>query len=517
MYTLNNIKEIKDDYLIQNVNCLEKPIGIVLNGYNSQYRFLFLMFLKMIESYNIRYYYDNDVLQMHSMNRARCVLKREFSINLYCEGKFYDLHKFIEKNIDNNNPVLLVGNLKELYYSQYYKKENWIHSFIIKGYNRENKVYYIMDSLQRGNDSSYNYYDFVIPYYIVEDMYRSLNENIYKEGVFYFKSEEIDANVNHKMLIEKCLKILIEQVCEQPYVEIDIVNKLLTNKNINVREYEKLLNITHYKEVFYNELKNALSQYIMDSTLYEQFIKLKDELIKESLMINNKVIYYIYKNNKEKALMELYKMKDKEKEMMELLKKIRTKLSNIKNLDKVSEDSKITYENNEDNIIKNVSDGVYVFNFNNNKIYNSWIKDNSPKIVWRNLHKKELIVRTKIKLLNYENGTKFFAGIFAKTEDNSLYYWGINSALSLTLENTGVNPSIIEVPKCSDEVLLKIKIMKGRWYLEYSLDGGEHMNHVEEYVLISSGIQELGIGCKTWSSAQKVSFVVTDFEISDEI
>jgi len=38
MYILGEIKQVDDIYSLEEVNCLEKPLGIMLNSFNSLYR-----------------------------------------------------------------------------------------------------------------------------------------------------------------------------------------------------------------------------------------------------------------------------------------------------------------------------------------------------------------------------------------------------------------------------------------------------------------------------------------------
>lgn len=42
MYNLTEIKKIKDEYEIEEVNCLERPVAMVLNSYCPIYRNLYL-------------------------------------------------------------------------------------------------------------------------------------------------------------------------------------------------------------------------------------------------------------------------------------------------------------------------------------------------------------------------------------------------------------------------------------------------------------------------------------------
>ena len=44
MYILGEIKQVDDIYSLEEVNCLEKPLGIMLNSFNSLIEILYLIF-----------------------------------------------------------------------------------------------------------------------------------------------------------------------------------------------------------------------------------------------------------------------------------------------------------------------------------------------------------------------------------------------------------------------------------------------------------------------------------------
>ena len=56
MYNLTEIKKIKDEYEIEEVNCLERPVAMVLNSYCPIYRNLYLFHEKMNRCYNLHFY-----------------------------------------------------------------------------------------------------------------------------------------------------------------------------------------------------------------------------------------------------------------------------------------------------------------------------------------------------------------------------------------------------------------------------------------------------------------------------
>ncbi len=129
MYNLTEIKKIKDEYEIEEVNCLERPIAMVLNSYYPIYRNLYLFYEKMNRCYNFHFYDDIDFKDKISMRRAQIILERELGIVMHGIVKKEGMHRLILNQLKKNNPVIVPGNLKEIYYSKFYHKENWKHSF----------------------------------------------------------------------------------------------------------------------------------------------------------------------------------------------------------------------------------------------------------------------------------------------------------------------------------------------------------------------------------------------------
>lgn len=117
MYILGEMKQITDIYSVDEVNCLEKPLSIMLNSFNPLYRSFYLLFQKMAQSYNLEYYHKEHFRKKNTMGRSGDVLGRELGIQLYKVEDPDDFFGFINGELAENNPVIVPVNLRELYYS----------------------------------------------------------------------------------------------------------------------------------------------------------------------------------------------------------------------------------------------------------------------------------------------------------------------------------------------------------------------------------------------------------------
>ena len=111
-------------------------------------------------------------------NHAQRRKARKDLLSTYNDIFFVEADKVDSKrenaNINGNSPMgmmLKIGTETCKYYVDHYvlphefveaNKENWIHSFLIFGYNEENRLFNIFDSTQRHDEGGYNLYKFVV-------------------------------------------------------------------------------------------------------------------------------------------------------------------------------------------------------------------------------------------------------------------------------------------------------------------------------------------------------------------
>ena len=196
MYNLTEIKKIKDEYEIEEVNCLERPVAMVLNSYCPIYRNLYLFHEKMNRCYNLHFYDDIGYKDKISMKRAQIILEQELGILMHRVVERDEMHQLILEQLKKNNPVIVPGNLKEIYYSKFYNKENWKHSFLLHGYNLDNKLYFIYDSVQCENEKEMC--KFCIPQKTLKQGYESYCNNFYEECKIYTFPFHSHIEQNHK-------------------------------------------------------------------------------------------------------------------------------------------------------------------------------------------------------------------------------------------------------------------------------------------------------------------------------
>ena len=229
MYNLTEIKKIKDEYEIEEVNCLERPVAMVLNSYCPIYRNLYLFHEKMNRCYNLHFYDDIGYKDKISMKRAQIILEQELGILMHRVVERDEMHQLILEQLKKNNPVIVPGNLKEIYYSKFYNKENWKHSFLLHGYNLDNKLFFIYDSVQCENEKEMC--KFCIPQKTLKQGYESYCNNFYEDGIYFIESNEVDRNPDYRKMILNGLQLFVNNRKKQPYFEIDLIQHFLQKEN----------------------------------------------------------------------------------------------------------------------------------------------------------------------------------------------------------------------------------------------------------------------------------------------
>lgn len=306
MYSLNDLHRIDDEYEVDEVNCLEKPVALLLHSFNPVYRNLYLFFVKMNRCYNLQKYKDLHYENMTTMQRATLVLKQEMGIDIEKQNNCKDIHIFINEQIKKNNPIIIPVNLKELYYSKFYNKVDWTHSFLIYGYDKDNELYQVFDSVQ--NVGGKNLYEFVVQKKEMEKLYESFCENIYADGIYYIESNLVDCKKNWYEIFKNGVNEFINYRTEKAYVEIEFIENLCKKENISTAETRKLFEINNYKKVFLKELIHLINMCTIQEEDMEKLSNLCSNIYKSWLEADSQIVYCLKKNKRQ----EIKKILEKE-------------------------------------------------------------------------------------------------------------------------------------------------------------------------------------------------------------
>jgi len=96
--------------------------------------------------------------------------------------------KKLRGELDNGRAVIVPGDLYELYYCKTYREQHKRHYIIVKGYDAEKDIFYILDNMHLKFGADTSYYDFMIKSEDLYNLLMSYNEgfNITSSKPFFF-------------------------------------------------------------------------------------------------------------------------------------------------------------------------------------------------------------------------------------------------------------------------------------------------------------------------------------------
>ena len=473
-----------------------KPVALLLHSFNPVYRNLYLFFVKMNRCYNLQKYKDLHYENMTTMQRATLVLKQEMGIDIEKQNNCKDIHIFINEQIKKNNPIIIPVNLKELYYSKFYNKVDWTHSFLIYGYDKDNELYQVFDSVQ--NVGGKNLYEFVVQKKEMEKLYESFCENIYADGIYYIESNLVDCKKNWYEIFKNGVNEFINYRTEKAYVEIEFIENLCKKENISTAETRKLFEINNYKKVFLKELIHLINMCTIQEEDMEKLSNLCSNIYKSWLEADSQIVYCLKKNKRQEIKKILEKPLYFENQLVHALKYITEE-----NISHDSEECRFLFVNNSDQIINKLDNGNILFCFNQGKTYNNWFDDLAPRFVLKQQDLCQFKLSTEFEIIEYDSCINFCFGVYIKDDSGNSYLFGNNSMNYVCFEHTGVDSGITE--SYVNENKFKIEIYCNGKELRLRYIESSNISIVfNKKVKLYGNVFQIGITCKTWGGVRKI-------------
>ncbi|MGG8343059.1 hypothetical protein [Streptococcus uberis] len=484
-----------DTYRLDEVNCYERAIGLCLASYKKEYANLFFM----LSQFKHCYYpmLKDSELMNEDLYLVRKYLNLDCSTVVIKEDNFFSE---LEERLSKNCRVIVLGNLRQLSYSEFYKEANWGHPFIIKGFDSQKRIFYILDYLHlRSNVVRES--DFTITYDDLKSIFCSYFkeiENNTSSFIILFSGEDTILHQTKQIFIE-----IMEYVFNQSFIthnEIELLKNFKKTNDEDLINY--LFNLPKKKSVFFHIMLDYLhANSLVDSTEVELLRNQIDDLIKKWELF----ISVCYKN----ILKDYnYNLVEYSSETLNFEQDIFTKVKEIfyKNkkllLGNYKETKKESFliENN-DNIIHR-NNNQFNFYFDGKEIYNSWFSDDSPKVVVKKNISSEFHI--KVNIVENRDQANFVAGLFLR--NNGLYFFGIDSSARIILDKSDFNPNIQSIGGEFNEIEIKLSFQSEQCVLWYK------KNNQWKYfykLTLCKGSIEYGFGCKTYNSPKPliVSFI----------
>lgn len=496
---LDTVNDTFSKYTLDKVDCFERQIANALEVRQTGYGNIYILINKIFE------FYQNEMHESYSAH-----LKTILGVDICSEQyTFEELIKQIMLCIDSGNPVLLIGNLRKVFYSNYYKENDYSHLFLVKGYDTEKELIYLFDNVQF-SELDAKYENFKITYNLVNEF--TNNESLHSIISIRELNDQVDYRI--KKIIDEITHLF---VCSITRKNNSIL--LYCSKQRDDFRREEFINLPKFLEVAFLEYLNLLSETNINNELdnikdiFSKYIKYWKRYVIKKLVLfmkdpdcffNIKLIKEPYVLSIEKDLVcELNNINEK---IQNFIQSKQNKKNNLKNI--------FVLENNEDNII-DVNKNKIKFDFQNKKIYNMWINDEAPKLLLYKGIEKSFEIKLSIKISSGYTVGRFQVGVFLRSGD-VVYFAAIDNSNAVVIDMIGKDNLSYDT-KISFNHTLVVKFEDNELYL--FLD--KCKQNIISRVIPLKYKNDFGFGvcCKTWENPGTlvIECVTENLRIGDDI
>lgn len=299
-----DVKNSKDTF--EHLNCFEKPLGMIMEQVYGYAESSFYLFLKLLQCYKIEGFEDESLFYTIDYNKAlKYIIEDILGFQPRITKANADiLHSVIKDYIDHGMYALVPGNLKQHYNTEYYKKNDWQHLFLVNGYDDEKEVYYVVDSNHENGNNGECYMDLVFSFDFMKELYESAGEAFQIESIWGFYDIKGEKKTQ-KQLLSLFLELYLNHSNQQPFYEIDYIDRInqIVRENqeeiYDENDYKSTKSIDFifvrsmkYKELMYQELIKLLQRLDYNQDIIMQIATTKDKILLQWNNIANKALVY---------------------------------------------------------------------------------------------------------------------------------------------------------------------------------------------------------------------------------
>lgn len=515
----NRIVSNNDKYNPRQLTCFHKPWAILYGSIREEYFELYLLTSVFYENYAYGNYFplfgSSENLNSNYYRFAKEILEPRFAVNvgrIIYSNKEEFVRNIAEKSTAGER-ILVPADLIELPYYEDYKINHHIHFFVIKGFDLEKEIFYVLDNMQIDGGSDGIYKNFAITF---DRMYRMaaacFGSYLASEPMPYFWTlRSLKKEGEKGYTASEALRDHMAELEDAgnhrgrlSYPEDYIFSKQMNGVLNFSRSYAKILN---YKEVYFDMLFKKL----MESNIDEDLLR--------NLMNKKKQNYAAWENLR--ALV-MYHYAKKNGRLGELEKEYRQCVSK----DKAFFDTVINVIKNikQNNIRPDTPDEVYKANIYNPKladisingnnvlilhskteVYDTWKnQDNATQVLFKKRPEDEIEFSCELHIKN-EADFPFFSGMIIKNEDGRMFLFGNDAKCSMALycPQLEENFTINKAEFYDEKMILKCIITHNEILFCYdNLQNSEgHTWRIDK----TGAVSQIGIISKTWNAIEHQS------------
>ncbi|CAH1200785.1 D-alanine--D-alanyl carrier protein ligase [Paenibacillus plantiphilus] len=439
---LSEVRENKNDpYTWDQLDCFYRPVAIIADSFYRGGFDSILFQLSLYTSFNPGKW-RKDIFVLEATPRADFFelydnhLKDHYNMGIhtitYTDES--DMHQKIMEEIKKGRPVLIPGNHYGCYYNEGYRKTHQPHFWIIKGYDTERDLYFILDNVHIDLASSTIYKDYFAKssdiFEMCELFYDYLQPNSTSRHFWSFeKSKRPIVLTPDKALIN--LYDIFRQVdageVGLEYLEYEVIKEILEYGDPS--RCEEIVPKINFREVFYDLLFKFLDAVDIE---HESVARLRKQWERANVLwseIRMRIYDHIGEENYNfEAVMPLvHENLNNERICREAFVELMgTFIENMEQSEETDLQGGHSYiEENPNDAVISVKDNEIEFVLSSDRKYDTWIAtDNCPKLLIYPEEGTDFVVETTVNIGKKLSG-EFQSGIIVKLANGHKLLFGM--------------------------------------------------------------------------------------------
>ncbi|MCI8669054.1 MAG: BtrH N-terminal domain-containing protein [Lachnospiraceae bacterium] len=443
----NKIISNNDKYNPRQLTCFHKPWAILYGSIRKEYFDLYLLTSVFYENYGYGNYFplfaSCENLNQNYHRFAKEILEPRFGVSV---GKItYENKEEFVMNISERlvaeERILIPADLIELPYYEDYKLNHHIHFFVIKGFDIEKEIFYVLDNMQIDGGSDGIYKNFAITFDCMYCMAKACFDSYFvSESIpFVWVLKSLKKDDEEGYTVSEALKNHKEEL-EQAGIHTELLSYpeeyIISNQVSGVmnfsRSYAKILN---YKEVYYDILFKKLMENNIDENTLQNLMSKKKQNYNNWEKLRTLVMYHYAKQNG--------RLGELEKEYRQCVSEDKEFFDYVINAIKDIKQNKISPDT-PDEVYKaclynpkradvSINGNKVLINHSKMEVYDTWKnQDNATQILFKIRPEDEIEFSCELHIKN-EVDFPFFSGMIIKNNDGKMLLFGNDAMCSMAL------------------------------------------------------------------------------------
>ncbi|WP_127573113.1 amino acid adenylation domain-containing protein, partial [Paenibacillus xylaniclasticus] len=510
---LTSVVENKDRYTWKELDCFYKPLAILFESYERGFFDSFLFYASfsncfLSEPYQRMITENGGYSEFVFIRYYEEMLKHKFGIEIAVqsyrdEAEFHDL---IAAQLMKGFGVLVPGDLFELHYNSNYKLEHHRHYFIIKGFDKQRNIYFVLDNMHIDGGAHPIYKDFTMPYKELFDLNNSFFKYITpgESPVVFTVARDMSHSkdwtylnvMNDHALFLQHLK---KGEASIRYPEEVVLDWYHASKN---KEIISIWSHLNFKTVYYNTLYKYVERLLPDKESINRLKQLGDELVDQWGHVKLYLLNMVASSDPDVSTIKRLideNMKREERFTDYYLSLITEPLQRqLEEKTVYKKEQTFTERNYGDDVIAVTNEGISIVH-SSETVYDTWIvKDDAPQLLTNVDFNADFEMEVKVEVPD-RTIKPYHSGLIIKFHEGLKLLYGMDTNEKITLfapENRD-QFLLVETVYLQKSACLKVVKKQSLYQFFYRSALGEDWNLLGSF---SIGLQtsKIGIFSKTW-------------------